>query len=475
MIRVTPKSVRVRLTLWHIAVMLAVLGVYAAAVYAFVRNNSSHLLDERLHDDFDWASDMLAQRPDGTIAPYDETGEGDSPWLQVWSLEGRLLYDTPEARRNPVPRSIQLAVSAKEEDRIVTVPEVSPPYRVMSGGARIGGRPVLVQVARSEGPIAQNLNQLIYILFLGLPGAVAISGLGGYLLARRALAPIERMSERARSINAERLNDRLPVDNPDDELGRLATVFNDTLTRLELSFDQMRRFTADASHELRTPLTAIRSVGEVGLRARRDEAAYREIIGSMLEEVDRLALLVDRLLMLSRADTGQERLSIDAVDISELAEEVAEQLGVLAEEKNQSIRVRFDMVPRWIGDRVVLRQALLNLVDNAIKYSPPGGKIEVLVAQAPQGTLIDVSDTGPGIPTELRSRIFDRFYRVDKARSRDNGGTGLGLALAKWAVEVNGGQLTLEPATGIGSRFRITLPRTATATTQPQLQAVTTH
>src|SRR2546426_5414077 len=228
----------------------------------------------------------------------------------------------------------------------------------MSGGARIGGRPVLVQVARSEGPIAQNLNQLIYILFLGLPGAVAISGLGGYLLARRALAPIERMSERARSINAERLNDRLPVDNPDDELGRLATVFNDTLTRLESSFDQMRRFTADASHELRTPLTAIRSVGEVGLRGRRDEAAYREIIGSMLEEVDRLALLVDRLLTFSRADTGQTKLSVDIVHLPELAEEVAEQLGVLAEEKNQSIQVRFDMVPRWIGDRVVLRQAL---------------------------------------------------------------------------------------------------------------------
>src|SRR5437773_10698481 len=343
--RLKPRSVRVRLTLWHIAVILLVLAVYAGGVYSFIRNNSSRLLDERLHDDFDWASDMLAQRPDGTIAPYDETGEGDSPWLQVWSLEGRLLYNTPEARRNPVPRSNQLAVAAKEEDRIVTVPEFSPPYRVMSGGARIGGRPVLVQVARSEGPVVQNLNQLIYILFLGLPGAVAIAGLGGYLLARRALAPIERMSERARSINAERLNDRLPVDNPDDELGRLATVFNDTLTRLESSFEQMRRFTADASHELRTPLTAIRSVGEVGLRGRRDEGAYREIIGSMLEEVDRLALLVDRLLTLSRADTGQPKLSSDMIDLSELAHEVAEQLEVLAEEKSQSVRVRCDGGP----------------------------------------------------------------------------------------------------------------------------------
>jgi len=456
-----PRSVRVRLTLWHIGFMLLVLGVYASVVYTIVRDNSSRLMDERLHDDFDWASDMLAQRPDGSIAPYDETGEGDSPWLQVWSLDGQLLYDTPEARRNPVPESHKLADAARNEDHVVTVPEVNPPYRVMSGGARIGGRPVVVQVARSEGPVAQNLQQLINILLLGLPFAIAVAGIGGYLLARRALAPIDRMSERARSINAERLNDRLPVDNPDDELGRLAVVFNDTLTRLESSFDQMRRFTADASHELRTPLTAIRSVGEVGLRGRRDETAYREIIGSMLEEVDRLALLVDRLLMLSRADTGQANLSIDVVDLPQLAEEIADALSVLAEEKNQTINVRFDMVPRWVGDRMVLRQALLNLVDNAIKYSPAGGTIEVRVAQTQDGTTIDVVDSGPGIPPELQSRIFDRFYRVDKARSRENGGTGLGLAIAKWAVEVNGGRLTLEPATA-GACFRITLPQTAT-------------
>jgi len=458
-IHIQPRSVRVRLTLSFIGVMLVVLGVYAAAVYTFIRGNSSESLDERLHDDFDWASDMLAQRPDGSIAPYEETGEGDSPWLQVYSIDGDLLYETPEARRNPVPESDKLA--AKADERIVTAPGVTPPYRVMSGGARIGGKPVIVQVARSEGSIMQDLHQLLYILLLGMPIAVVVAGLGGYVLARRALAPVDRMAERARLINAERLNDRLPVDNPDDELGRLATVFNETLTRLESSFEQMRRFTADASHELRTPLTAIRSVGEVGLRGRRDEAAYREIIGSMLEEVDRLALLVDRLLTLSRADTGQTKLSIDIVDLSELAEEVAEQLGVLAEEKDQSIRVRFDIVPRWIGDRVVLRQALLNLVDNAIKYSPVGGEIEIRVAQTAEAILIDVTDTGPGIPVDLQSRIFDRFYRLDKARSRDNGGTGLGLAIAKWAVEVNGGRLTLEPTNASGSRFRITLPQTA--------------
>src|SRR5262245_19987031 len=199
--KLKPGSVRVRLTLWYVAVMLAVLGVYASAVYTFVHDNSSQLLDVRLRDDFDWASDMLAQRPDGSIAVYDETGEGDSPWLQVYSLNGELLYFTPEARRNPVPSAEKLA--AKADERIVTVPNVNPPYRVMSGGARIGGRPVVVQVARSEASVIQDQRQLLYILLLGLPIGVALAGLGGYVLARRALTPVERMAERARSINAE--------------------------------------------------------------------------------------------------------------------------------------------------------------------------------------------------------------------------------------------------------------------------------
>jgi heavy metal sensor kinase len=461
MIRIEPRGVRARLTLWYVGVMLVVLTVYAGAVYTVVRNNSFDTLDNRLKGDFDWAYDMLALRSDGSIAPYDETGEGDSPWFQVYSPEGKLLYSTPEARRNPVPSSDKLA--SIPDERIVSVPNINPPYRIMSGGARIGSRPVVLQVALSEESILQDQRQLLYILLLGLPVGVALAGVGGYALARRALAPVDRMVERARSINAEQLNARLPVDNPDDELGRLASVFNDTFARLEASFERMRHFTADASHELRTPLTAIRSVGEVGLRGRRDETAYREIIGSMLEEVDRLALMVDRLLMLSRADSGEAKLSIDAVDLAALAGEVAEQLSVLAEEKHQSIKVLCDPVSRWSGDRVVLRQALMNLVDNAIKYSPDGGSIEIHVAPAADGTAIDVTDTGPGIPEELQSRIFDRFYRVDKARSRGNGGTGLGLAIAKWAVEVNGGQLTIEPSNGAGSRFRITLSQPAAA------------
>jgi signal transduction histidine kinase len=303
----------------------------------------------------------------------------------------------------------------------------------------------------------QELGQLVLILILGLPLGVAAAGFGGYSLARRALAPVDRMAERARSITAERLCDRLPVDNPDDELGRLASVFNETLGRLEWSFDQMRRFTADVSHEVRTPLTAIRSVGEVGLRGRRDELAYRGIIGSMLEEADRLTGLVDRLLALSRAETGQAMLSVDVIDVGELVHNVVAHLGVLAEEKGQSLTIERPGLPLALGDRFMLRQALINIVDNAVKFTGVGGKIRIRVLESPAGAIIDVSDTGPGVASEVRARIFDR-HQSGRSGSDKRRGTGLGLSIAKWAVEANGGKLTLESASGTGSTFRITLP-----------------
>jgi signal transduction histidine kinase len=230
----------------------------------------------------------------------------------------------------------------------------------------------------------------------------------------------------------------------------------------------MRSFTADASHELRTPLTALRSVGEVGLRGKREPAAYREIIGSMLEEVDRLSRLVDRLLTLSRADNREFQLAIDTVSLGALAQEVADQMDVLAEEKGQTITVERKGDPRWTGDPLVLRQALLNLVDNAIKYTPEGGRISIRVSESGPEACIDVCDTGPGIPRELQSRIFDRFYRVDTSRSRNTEGAGLGLSIAKWAVEVNKGRLILaETGVGAGSVFRITLPRAPNPRTLP--------
>ncbi|MBM3778574.1 MAG: two-component sensor histidine kinase, partial [Acidimicrobiia bacterium] len=257
-------------------------------------------------------------------------------------------------------------------------------------------------------------------------------------------------------ITAERLGDRLPVDNPSNELGKLATVFNDTLGRLEASFDRMRQFTADVSHELRTPLTAIRSVGEVGLRTARDEATCRRVIGSMLEDVDRMTSLVERLLAWSRADTGQARLQIEVFDLGELADEVVGQVGVLAEEKRQSLGVEVAGDVRCAADRQVLRQALLNLIDNAIKYTPAGGAIRVRVTGAGGHVRLDVSDSGPGIAGDQKTRVFDRYFRSTQGSAQK--GSGLGLAITKWAVEANGGDLAVASSEGNGSTFSITLP-----------------
>ena len=352
----------------------------------------------------------------------------------------------------------------------MAVPGGVAPFRILTGRARVGGQQVIIQVGRSEAPMRQALTELLLVLALGLPLSVTVAGLGGYWLARGALAPVDRMAERARAITAERLGERLPVDNPADELGRLAAVFNATLGRLEASFRDMRRFTANVSHELRTPLTAIRSVGEVGLRGPRDAAGYRQVIGSMLEDANRLASMVDRLLTLSRADAGDVKVAADPVDLAALGESVAADLDVLAEEKGQSLAVELDGRAHCVGDRIVLRQALINLVDNAIKYTPRGGRIGIRVDAADGQATVDVSDTGRGIAPELRERVFDRFYRGPRPDSGE-AGAGLGLAIARWAVEANGGTLTYAPADGGGSVFRMRLPHAGGSAAKPATDA----
>jgi heavy metal sensor kinase len=462
-------TLRVRLTIWYVATMVIVLGVYAFVVLTFINRNASNALEQQLRRDFQWAAATIYQTPTGAFTwnepeqiadVFGDVAELDQPWVQVWRTDGsRLLFANSEARRLPVPQSQRLAATA--DGTIVTVPTDTVPIRILSRRGSIVDESsmrevdVVIQVARSEADMRRSLGQLELILALGLPLAVAIAGFAGFALASRALAPVEQMAARAQTITAERLHDRLPVHNPDDEMGRLAVVFNETLGRLEESFEQMRRFTADVSHELRTPLTSIRSVGEVGLRVQRDEEAYRAIIGSMLEEADRLASLVDRLLTLSRAETQQASLSTEAIDLRALAEDVSAHLGVLAEEQRQTLEIDAQGTPHALGDRLVIRQALINLVDNAIKFSGVGGHVHIRVRDEGNSAIAEVSDSGPGVPTDARERIFDRFYRATTNAT----GTGLGLSIARGAVEANGGRLTLHATGPTGSTFRISLPR----------------
>src|SRR5688500_6324813 len=463
-------SVRMRLTLWYVAAMAVVLGVYVFAVYGFVNQRLSDALDEQLRQDVYWVPASLFQTPDGSLMlnePEQLDPEAALPWVQVWSADGsELRFRNTEAARRPIPESQSIPTVG-----IVTIPTDTVPMRVLtqrhSFVAREGAisdERVVIQVGRSEEPMRAQSRELLLILLLGLPLALVVAGVGGYTVARRALAPIERLTSHAQTITAERLNERLPVDNPEDEMGRLAAVFNETLGRLEESFEQMRRFTADVSHELRTPLTSIRSVVGVELRGHRDDAAYRGIIGSMLEEADRLATLVDRLLTLSRAETRQAPVSAEPVDLAELAENVVAHLGVLAEEKGQSLVVEQGGGADAIGDRLAIRQALINLLDNAIKFTPAGGDIRIRLSETPEGATIDVIDSGPGVAPDHRARIFDRFYRADWMEAA---GTGLGLSIARGEVETAGGHLTLAHTGPTGSTFRITLPRATRASGRP--------
>jgi heavy metal sensor kinase len=331
--------------------------------------------------------------------------------------------------------------------------------RLVSRLHSLDGRLLLIRLAHSEEPLYSRLNELLAASLLVLPLILGVAWLAAYGLARRALNPIELMARRAQEITPERLDARLPNDNSDDELGQLARVFNGTLERLENAFEQLRRFTSDASHELRTPLAMIRSVGEVGLQKDGTRAEYRDIVGSMLEEVNRLTSLIDNLLTISRADSGHIHLQAVTVPLVELAREAAGLLEVLMEEKSLQLVLDGDEHAEVSGDRLFLRQALVNILHNAVKYSPAGGTIAVHIRYQDAGlVMVEIEDEGPGIPLSHRGKIFDRFYRVDKARTREYGGAGLGLSIARWAVEAHGGNIGLESAPKGGCVFRVILP-----------------
>jgi len=460
-----PRSLRVRLTLWYAGALAIVLGLYAVGVFLFLRHSLMSTLDRQLRDDFEVAEQMLERDGQSGVRwragsdHEEDDAAGASQWTEVWSPTGQLLLRRPESEISALGPA--RPVPSKQEARPWSVDLAAHGrVRVFSAPYDVEGLPVVLRVVRSEQPLRSELRELLMVLGLGLPLTLGLTAFGGYWLARRALAPVGHMADRARTITADRLGDRLPVEDAPGELGQLATVFNETLARLERSFAELRRFTADASHELRTPLTAIRSVGEVGLRARRDEEAYREIIGSMLEETDRLAQLVDSLLLLCRADGGPPKLRWERIDLGRLAQEVAAQLEVLAEEKRQSLATEVLQPIAVEVDHVIFRHALINLLDNAIKHSPAGAQVRVVVRDRAGCPVVEVMDTGPGIASEHREAIFQRFFRIDPARSREAGGAGLGLCIARWAVEVHGGHIELESEEGKGSTFRIVLGST---------------
>ena len=444
--RLRPPSVRARLTLWHAGVLTLIVCIFSAGILVFLEARLYAGLDAQLEQEIATIGKIYREEPD-------ELNDLASEWgITLFRVDdaGGIRQQTEAWEREGLSRA--LAAGDSTSPLSWTAPS-GRRYRVHGAS----GSSFHVAAAIDETSLRDTLWTLAVILALGIPFAVGLALAGGYFRAGRVLSPVGVMAQKAREITAESLAKRLPVDNAQDEFGRLATVFNDTLSRLQDAFERLRRFTADASHELRTPLTAMRSVGEVALQNPLDTAAYRDVIGSMLEEVDRLTRLVESLLILTRADSGKVKLAPERLELGGLVGHVVDQLRVLADEKRQELTLRAPIRVNVTGDAALLRHALMNLIHNAIKYTPNGGTISVELKAMDDQAIIEVRDTGPGIPAAHRDRIFDRFYRVDTSRSRDEGGVGLGLAIARWAVEANGGKIELASDRTAGSLFRIIL------------------
>jgi len=469
-IRLRPKHVRTRLALWYLVLLAGILAMFIVGSASYLFFNLRRELDSYLAERIEDIEQVLSLGPDGRLevghmAARQDPDRPREIYLEIRDLDGRILY------RNDQLGDTQLGGPPLPDEGRYTY---SPRSAKLSNGQRIRlasrvdfveGHPVLIRLGTSEEPLWHDFSNSTGALLAAFPVALLIAGFVAFSLAKRSLAPIGAMARRAEQITAESLSARLPVENPDDELGHLARVFNDTLARLESSFERLRRFTADASHELRTPLTAIRSVGEVGLQQDGDVHHYREIIGSMLEEANRLALMVENLLTISRADAGHFQLERSPLRLLDLASEATALLADLADEKNQSLTVEGDHSATVLADRLILRHAVMNVIDNSVKYSPVGTPIRVRVERTNSQCILDVIDKGPGIPAEDREKIFDRFYRLDKARSREAGGAGLGLSIARWAAEAHRGTLRVLADTTTGSTFRFMLPAAQTVPT----------
>ena len=459
-----PLSLRARLTLWYAGVLVAILVVVSALSYSVLRWSLLQQVDASLA--------AVAQ----IVRETDERGAGGSEverairellgpgfsdqFFQFLDPEGRSRFRSGSPHPGSLPLSLEARVNAAQGRQTIETLEdpANGPLRVLTVPVLRAGRPVeIIQVAAPLARTREALSRYLTTLLALVPVAVGLAAAGGAVIAGRALQPVREMSRAARQITAEDLGRRLARRGADDEIDHLADTLNAMLEGLEAAFAQSRRFSADAAHELRTPLTALKGEMEVALRAARSPEEYRRVLASSLEEVEHLIHLAEDLLVFSRSAPSL-RAPTAPVDLEPLLLEVLETGARRAQSAGVTMRADTFEPATVLGEAGALRRAVLNLVDNAIKYTPAGGKVELSLATANGQALITVRDTGIGIEPGAAARIFEPFVRLDAARGRDTGGTGLGLALVRAIVTAHGGTVEVESAPGAGSRFTIRLP-----------------
>ena len=476
-------SIRLRLTLWHTALLAIVLVGVALLVYAVAADQISRRFDVTLQERAaDVQPTLLAYRslnrqpskhPTATCTP-EQAHVAPSDLLSP-SLNAELIDYCGNVDVRSANLAQPLPIPADDRVRALNGQPVLTSVTTPSGRERVFGQPVpgdnhhlpsAIFVAMPLAPLAADLRNLKLALAAIVVGTLALTAAMGWFLAAKAMRPVDRMTRAAQAIGAAQdFSRRLPDPASHDEIGRLARTFNEMLSRLALAFTTQRRFLADASHELRTPLTAIRANVDALLRgAGSDPAEREETLRAIAREADRMGRLVDDLLTLARADAGQEpvrqRLALDALLL-----DIYHQQRALAGGVKLTLG---DFEPLEVeGDPDRLKQLVLNLVDNALRHTPPGGTVTLDLAHRRDEATLRVRDTGPGIPPEHLPRIFERFYRVDAARARLAGGAGLGLAISREIADAHGGRIEVESQVGAGSTFTVVLPSLPSAVTAP--------
>jgi heavy metal sensor kinase len=462
------RSLRFQLTAWYASV---VIGAFALLGLLMVWELSHYLKDDlgqtQLRRARQIADTLLANvKQTGPAYVTQEIGsvyapEANDRFIRITAQTGNSVYVSGPPK--------DLAFNPAD------VPALSPgaapalfrEQRLPGGAALIvgayqyrapDGMEFLVEVGASTAGIQAMLDRLVLQLLVGLPLVVVVGVGGGYFLVRRALSPVDRIAGKAEQITQHNLSERLPVAPTGDELERLSVSLNHMIARLEDALLNAKRFGADASHELRTPLTVLRGELEHVVQDARLAPDMRESLANVLEEVERLARTVEGLFAISRLDAGEAQAEWVQFDLAELATTTADQMGLLAEDKKISLSCEAGQPVPVQGDRARLKQVVVNLIDNAIKYTPEKGAVKLRVASAGDRALLEVADTGIGIPAEALPHVFDRFFRVDKVRSGDPGGAGLGLSIAKSICTAHGAQIEAQSTPGQGSRFRVELP-----------------
>jgi two-component system, OmpR family, sensor kinase len=462
------ESVRGRLTLYYVSVLAAALVIVGAVIYVLLARALFVRVDENLVAGAGIAATSLSNDLDegqdyqdaarSTVAEQASAAQ----MMAVYDNHGALLA---ESRHDP---DLEIALPPMEalSDRDVLMQTVlerdgDDRHRLAWRKVSLPSAEYIVVVGADLDPMDEELTFLRGILAYVMPLALVLAAIGGWFLARRSLSPVVAMADRARRIGVENLSERLPVANPRDELGHLAETFNELLGRLEASIVQQRQFMADASHELRTPVTTTRTAAAVALQQQhRDETEYRDTLKIVEEQAARLSRVVDDLFTLARADSGSYPVRSTPMYLDEVVDEVVRAARVVAATRNVAVESTVVPSAAFTGDEELIRRMIVNLVDNAVRHTPAGSSVRVELDETGSGFAIAVKDHGAGVPIEIRSQIFERFFRGDMSRrvlSQD--GAGLGLALARWIARAHGGDVVLARSSPSGSTFVISLPQ----------------